>query len=259
MSEQLKTMFTSDGRKVVVVGNLNSQEKIVQEVFVAGNSEIPSGEHFVVKSLHDAPAISWKEKELKSIEERYEKDKKHYEREIDVLKKRYRKESQELAEKIKYIGSALKNADEKSFETLVDYITGEVKWIVVNDYDVELLPIEKFNQMYEDRLRLVSFFGQDNGTFTYAIGDYYDYSGGNKKFIPFKSYEDAVECFKRLLIQKGVSEKSLALAKEFGFEFPENQIQEWKQMQIDMYSRNINEYNSKVSAWQSSIDKLQGN
>ena len=63
--------YTTDGRKVVVLGSLNSQEKIVQEVFIINGSEIPSGEHFVVKTLHDYPAVSWKESRLREIDEQY--------------------------------------------------------------------------------------------------------------------------------------------------------------------------------------------
>ena len=56
----METKFLSDGRKVVVVGALNNQETIVQEVFVTQQGdEIPGGERFVVKSLHDQPVESW--------------------------------------------------------------------------------------------------------------------------------------------------------------------------------------------------------
>jgi hypothetical protein len=68
--------YTTDGKKVIVVGNLNSQEKIVQEIFIVDGNEIPSGENFVTKSLHDFPAISWKESELIKLESRYEKERK---------------------------------------------------------------------------------------------------------------------------------------------------------------------------------------
>lgn len=66
--------YTTDGRKVVVIGDLNQTEKIVQEIFVTKDGdEIPSGERFVVKSLLDAPAKSWKEQELIKLEARFEK------------------------------------------------------------------------------------------------------------------------------------------------------------------------------------------
>ena len=54
--------YTTDGKKVVVIGDLNQTEKIVQEIFVTEDgAEIPSGERFVVKSLLDEPAKSWQE------------------------------------------------------------------------------------------------------------------------------------------------------------------------------------------------------
>jgi len=174
--------FTTDGKKVVVIGSLNSQEKIVQEIFIVDGSEVPSGEHFVVKSLHDAPAISWKESELKKLEERYQKESTQYKSEIDKLYRSYKAKTTELRERLIYAGAVLKNVNEKSFELLVDFITGEIEWVVVGHYELQLLPIDKFHQMYEDKLRLVSLFGKDDGTFSYAVGDYYDYSGSHRKF-----------------------------------------------------------------------------
>jgi len=56
--------YLSDGRKVIVIGDLNDSEKIVQEIFVTeGGAEIPSGKNFTATNLHDTPVLSWKEKE----------------------------------------------------------------------------------------------------------------------------------------------------------------------------------------------------
>ena len=66
--------YLSDGRKVSVIGKINKTEYIVQEVFITeSGDEIPSGENFTAKSLHDAPVLSWKENEAKKVESRYEK------------------------------------------------------------------------------------------------------------------------------------------------------------------------------------------
>lgn len=65
----MEKKYLSDGRKVVIVGKLNNQETIVQEIFVTNNgSEIPSGENFVVKSLHDEPIMSYQKKKEKELE-----------------------------------------------------------------------------------------------------------------------------------------------------------------------------------------------
>jgi len=62
--------YTASGNKVIVVGKLNNQETIVQKIFVSEGNEIPAGENFIVKTLLDAPAETWKEKKMK---ERFDK------------------------------------------------------------------------------------------------------------------------------------------------------------------------------------------
>lgn len=74
--------FTSDGRKVAIIGALNAKETIVQEVFITDGTEFPAGEHFVVKTLLDAPAETYKAKEERRILE----DIKKHEIERDRLK-----------------------------------------------------------------------------------------------------------------------------------------------------------------------------
>lgn len=248
--------FTTDGKKVVVIGSLNSQEKIVQEIFVIDGSEIPSGEHFVVKSLHDSPAISWKESELKKMEERYAKESKQYKDETDRLYKAYKEKAQELRAKLTYFGLALKNVNENTFNTLIDYITGEIKYIVVDNYDVKLLPINEFNEMYEDKLRLISLFGKDDGTFSYAVGEYYDYSGGNKKFHPFKNYDDALDKFKEILLNQTITDKNIELAKSYGFQYPKEKICEYVKKQKESLAKNIQSSKDSIAAYEKMIEKL---
>ena len=91
MAQDIK--YTTDGRKVVVIGDLNQTDKIVQEIFVTEQGdEIPQGERFVVKSLLDEPSKSWKEKDLESLEARYEKEKAEQEvKEIKITNKKNKK------------------------------------------------------------------------------------------------------------------------------------------------------------------------
>lgn len=255
MTQEIK--FTTDGKKVVVIGSLNSQEKIVQEIFVIGGSEIPSGEHFVVKSLHDAPAVSWKESELKKLEARYNKESKQYEDELQRLHKSYKERSQELRAKLNYCGLALKNVNEDSFNTLIDYITGEIKWIVIGGYDPKLVPIDEFHQMYEDKLRLISLFGKDDGTFTYAVGDYYDYSGGNKKFHPFINYDDALLKFKELLLSQDVSDSNIKLAASYGFHYPDDKIADYVRKREKTLNEYIASYQEKIDVYKDELEVLQ--
>lgn len=82
--------YTTDGKKVVVLGDLNSNEKIVQEIFITpSGNELPGGENFVVKSLLDEPAKSWKEEEIAKLEKRYNDRKREIQRDMDDLEEKY--------------------------------------------------------------------------------------------------------------------------------------------------------------------------
>ena len=99
--------YLSDGRKVVVIGNLNNKETIVQEIFISkSGDEIPGGERFVVKSLHDEPVMSYKDKQAIESEKREQESK----RRVDVLQ---RAESQ-LIDKLKALKDAKEQGKEKS-------------------------------------------------------------------------------------------------------------------------------------------------
>ena len=78
--------FTKDGKKVVVIGKLNNQETIVQEIFVVNGGEVPGGENFVAKGLLDNPGISWKESNLKKIEDSYDRKQREYNQKEEKLR-----------------------------------------------------------------------------------------------------------------------------------------------------------------------------
>lgn len=255
----MEIKYTTDGKKVVVIGNLNSQEKIVQEIFVVNNQEVPSGENFVAKSLHDFPAISWKEKSIKDIEDNYESKKKKYTDELDRLRRDYDTISKGLRQKIEYAGAVIKNVSPDSFQTLVDLLTENIKWVVVTGYTPELLPWDQFNTMYEDKFRLLSIYGRDNGTFTYARGHYSDYSGGSCNFTPFNNYEDAFELFKQEVLKRGINDATIALSKKYNILFPESEIVAFKEARIKVFEAHIEKYKKDIGAWEASIQKFNEN
>ena len=250
--------YTTEGKKVVVLGSLNSQESIVQEIFLIDGKEIPSGENFVVKSLHDAPAISWKEKNLKEIEARYDTDKKNYENEIDNLRKRYRNECNLLREKLNYVGLAFKKADKKNFELFVNYICGKITHVVINQWsEPQLITFEEFHQQYEDKLRLISLYGKDDGTFSYAIGDYNDYSGGHKHFSPFTNYDDAFEKFKYFVLESEIKESIIKLARTHKIKLDKDKMFKYKEKCIKENTEHIASYQKQILTCEESIKNIE--
>lgn len=195
--------YTNDGKKVLIVGKLNSQETIVQEIFVSAGQEIPSGENFVVKSLHDAPAESWKEKNLRELEARYETSRKKWESEIDQQGRRLSM----IKEKAKLHADALfkfvDNADSESMQLLKKVMSGQITHIFVSGYSPEIYEWEGGRGAYvednfHDRgriegIKLLSLYGYSDGDLEYRLHTYRDGSGGSEQVWPTCSYEEALK------------------------------------------------------------------
>jgi hypothetical protein len=194
--------YTNDGKKVLIVGKLNSQETIVQEIFVSAGQEIPSGENFVVKSLHDAPAESWKEKSLRELEARYEKDRATLNRNIEEQSKRLgivREKAKIQADTLLRFVNA---SDESQLETLRLFMSGQITHLFVSGYSPEIISWNDINAAYDidswhgrfniDGMKLVSLYGKTDGSLSYRLHQYRDDSGSSKAIYPTTSYESAL-------------------------------------------------------------------
>lgn len=194
--------FTNDGKKVVVVGKLNSQETIVQEIFVSAGQEIPSGENFVVKSLHDAPSESWKEKNLRELEARYEKQKKDLEQEINQQHARLNN----IKIKAKHHADALfkfvENSNDSQLDLLKKVVSGQITHVYISGYSPAIFEWDGGKQTYETErdygretikgIKLLSVYGYADGDLEYRQHTYRDGSGGSEQVFPVTSYQEAL-------------------------------------------------------------------
>jgi hypothetical protein len=195
----METKYTTDGKKVLVVGKLNNTETIVQEIFVAQNGqEIPSGENFVVKSLHDLPVESWKAKKLRELEEKYEKNRKAWEDRIEKQNKRYRDAEAKAKLKADSLLNFVSNGNEEQIELLKSFMVGEITHFFVKGYsptivtfDDEMFVDDYYTKTF-DSLKLISLHGTSKGDLSYRINRYGDGSGNYVEVIPTKSYQEAL-------------------------------------------------------------------
>lgn len=195
--------YTSDGKKVLVVGKLNAEQTIVQEIFVSAGQEIPSGENFVVKSLHDQPAESWKEKHLRELEERFDSQKKKLEREME----QHRDKLSLAIGKAKLRADALLSfadkADDSQVEILKAFMSGEITHMFVGGYSPEIVDWQESSSAYDvdswhsriklEGIKLVSLMGKSDGNLAYRLHDYRDGSGSSKEVFPARCYKEALE------------------------------------------------------------------
>ncbi|WP_085703895.1 hypothetical protein [Pseudomonas sp. B15(2017)] len=194
--------YTSDGKKVLVVGKLNAEQTIVQEIFVSAGQEIPSGENFVVKSLHDAPAESWKEKNLRELEARYERSRKELESSIDQQARRLTM----IKDKAKHHADALfkfvENSESDQLDLLKKVLSGQITHVFISGYSPEIFEWEEGSKAYDidtyhgrmqvDGIKLLSVYGYSDGNLTYRLHSYRDGSGGSDQVFPVCSYAEAL-------------------------------------------------------------------
>lgn len=223
--------FTSDGRKVAIIGSLNSKETIVQEIFVSDGTEFPAGEHFVVKTLLDAPAETYQSKKNRQLEDsikQLESRRNQIQKEIDG----FRVACASAAAKIKWINGIKDQEVERIVEHIKSVICGEYTHILMNDYngpeiaewDAELF--SRTDGYGEDRrfdgVRLCSLFGMWNGRLEldWRVHSYSDGSGsGAKSFVPCKSLREAVGKAKAIIDSKDhLSDKDYAFCLKHGID-----------------------------------------
>lgn len=258
--EEMTFKYTTDGKKVVIIGNLNSQEKIVQEVFIVNGNEVPSGENFVVKSLHDAPAISWKEKNTLELEERYSKVKETYDKQMNELNSKLRTQRELLTDKLIHVGRILKNVSENSFTTLVDYLNGNIKYIVTEGWTPELIDFNKVDEncsYTKTNMTLLSIYGKDDGSLSYGLNQYSDGSSGSRAvFTPFNNYEDALAKFKEIVLLKPLNDKIIAICKEYGFTIDPEKLKEYKEKTMETYKKHMESSEKQVESYRNMIAEL---
>ncbi|MEQ1969731.1 hypothetical protein ABLA30_22840 [Xenorhabdus nematophila] len=233
----METKFLSDGRKVAVLGKLNAQESIVQEIFVTESGvEIPSGENFTTKNLHDEPVKSYQAKQLELCKAGIEKA--NQERVwIDSQIQDIKNKLAAYRDILKSVTMLSENINEHDFSHFLDVITGNVKYAVA-DSGYGLPSIEPAieymsdikNNSYGDRrytgLRLLSLFGDSNGNVAYKINRYSDGSGSYDDVVFFNDINPAREYVKNIVLNRinSLNLSSVRNLQSMGITFTQNEL-----------------------------------
>lgn len=256
--------YTSDGKKVSVIGKLNAQESIVQEIFITQDgAEIPSGENFVVKSLHDAPAVSWKEKELKKLEDRYESESREWGRRVESMRDTCNKEYKFLSAMIKNSQLSAKNLEHECFKQMELFLTGQIKFLVSETYcDYKIIPFFEAMPESGDRdnnIRLITLFGNSNGVLTWKLNHYRDGSGDDTTITPATSLDEAKALLEEIIAKKiekkdTASDAMVKAKKLYGLSVPsEYHISQLNQKAIEEKNKYIEKLKLDILTVESQI------
>jgi len=234
--------YTRDLKKVIVIEKINSKDIIVQEIYEADGNEFPSGEKFIVSEVFNEKPMTYKEKTLKNLEEDLDKR-------INILKDKnefYRKkidnETSTLSEILENYQSILKKITSNKLETLINFLTGKIKYVVIFDctnagiYDF----IEFFNfKDHFGNIKLISLFGDSEGDLTYKINSYNDGSGGYSQVYFFTNKKEAKEKLQELILDANISNFIIKLAEEYNLKLDEEKLQKYKQKQMESINSDI--------------------
>lgn len=266
----MDSKYLSDGRKVVIVGKLNNQETIVQEIFVTNDGvEVPSGENFVVKSLHDEPVVSYKEKEAKVAEERF----KTAQNNTKECEQEYRRAKGKLRGIADILRSSKKLAallPEAELETFTMFLTGTIEYLVVDGYGRVKPPIKMIDEIIcwenhygnynYDYIKLVSALGKSNGEIEYRIHQYNDDSGSSTRAYPFVNKEDAMAHIKAgaeaKIQKKGLSQESYEECIDMGIIFSGELTKQHKESRIKNIKSSIEAESERQKKSQELLDAL---
>jgi len=269
----METKFTKSGKKVAVLGKLNNEQWIVQEIFVANGQEFPAGENFVETGLLDVPAETFLSKKVKELERQENTIK----AKIENLEKEYVKIQHKLDVRklVNRVISKYESVDLSQLETLFDFMTGQITHLIIKTYSgYEIRTLEdsiqstdnSYGRIKLEGLRLVSLFGvtkdcerwnkDTDCRLDWRINKYRDNSGGWDSIYPCKSFDDTVEKLNYLVSgEEKATEHLIKLKSQYGLNHPtQEKIQEYlksliegKQIILDSKKKDIESYEKEVA------------
>ena len=167
----MECKFLSDGRKVAVIGSVNSKQFIVQEIFITeSGDEIPTGESFVTGSLHDEPVKSYLDKKVEEQELRLKQLK-------DLVDKK-KKEADLTIEKCKANAEILRQSN---------LVTKDL-----SNIDLDLFFIGAYNEKRVQYIPVLKKFAKEN-LLTYSFNIYIPIGKYIKKKLFDKSFNLKLE------------------------------------------------------------------
>ena len=219
--------YTTDGRKVVVIGKLNNTEYIVQEIFVSQGQEMPGGENFVVKGLLDAPAKSWKQKECEIWATEYDR----LSASLEAIRNTERFESQFTREVARRLASY---TDIDAINQLLAFLNNEIEYVVegtkIHTFHARISQKSDYGRW--ENLKLLTLFGDSRCGLQWQINRYSDGSGWNTTEVyPATSLDDAKHYLEEKIKAKvKVNDADIKAMEQYDLKYPsKRQLREYQQ------------------------------
>lgn len=267
--------YTTDGKKVVVLADLNEAEKIVQEIFVTADGiEAPAGRKFVVKALLDEPAKSWRQKELERLEQVYESERKEWEAKINKLREEKDLAYAALKARVKWLRNVAKEPHQQELKDAIsriaDILANENKYVVVRDYcrytmapfndeGINILDrIDRdFGRTRYDSMRLLSLYGDCSGNLEFRINTYSDGSGDDRLVMFFRDKKEATEYIQaKINAETEYTRETIETAEAYGLRLDSNKLKAYQAKQREYIEKEIAALEQRIEGYKRSLNDI---
>jgi hypothetical protein len=278
-----KIKYTSEGKKVVVVGKLNKSQSIVSEVLVTEDgTELTSEENFAVDnlSLHDSPVKTWQQLECEKYAANLQNWKEKYDKELDKLRENVAKQREELNDlyshlrgKTQYLRrvapTIIKPELKRIIKDIDAFLCGKPMWAVYGDYgSYHIVPFNSqeiddffvshrgdFPEEYR-HVKILELFGTVNGSLLWRIKG----SGSGSVIVRFfDSKESAVKYIEDEIARPDykIWSNTLKLHDEHGVKIPIEKIRAYYAWQIRDVQQHLDDSNGYIEKDKAKIEALK--
>lgn len=259
--------YTTDGKKVIVIGDLNQTDKIVQEIFVTKDGdEIPSGERFVERNLLDEPAKSWRETRLEELEMIFENTELMWKDKITSTEREKKRCYEDLKVKVNWLRKVAKQPLESQIKEIINnisiFLSDTEKWVFKGGYDWGISNFDKDIISHYDSevfFRLLSLYGDSNGEITWKINRWEDGSGSDSEELYFfDDYDKAKSCAQKFITSKDeYSWGDIDKANKLGLVLDKKKVDDRVQKTKIQLLEDIDKEEKKISEIKKSLTDLE--
>lgn len=226
VGETNNVRYTEDGKKVYLQSIINSDTALIAEVMIIDGKECANKKSTIINinKLSETIPMTWKEKYLQEMTAKLEKQKIDNDNLAIELEKQINTVIKPLKTKLQNLKQLNDKFDVKEFQTFIDYISGEIKYLIVNSvYSLEIIP---FNNTVEDffhdkelnfqGFKLLTINGSTQGDLNFRLHKYAYGSSNTLEIVMCKNKKEVREILITILGKKTIYKKEdFKLFKEY--------------------------------------------
>jgi len=196
--------------------------------------------------------VPWAKKEAEKMESALKNITATYETE----RNRLRIETGAVRAMLKNITALEKYFKPDMLNTLIDFVSGDIGYVVVQNYGT--VEIKTFLDVMKyvdygccESLRMLTLYGKSDGNLEWGINQYSDGSGySNGRPYPCKTHDDALktaqEMLEQIISDRGMSSDIIKNAEKYGLHISEEKMCEFRAAELKRKKKDVDEATERL-------------